>query len=61
MTDKLLYIEEVAEILRRSPSAIRYMVHAGTAPRSANIAGRRMFKESDVHAWIEQQYEKESA
>ena len=59
--DKLLYIEEVAELIRRSPDALRYMIHAGKAPKSAKIGGRRMFRESDVYAWIDEQFEKESA
>lgn len=60
-TDRLLFVEEVAEIIRRSPASLRFMIHAGTAPRSAKLAGRRMFRESDVMAWIEEQFEKESA
>lgn len=55
--DRLLYIEDLAELIRRSPSAVRFMVHKGTAPRSALIGGRRMFRESDVLAWIEAQFE----
>lgn len=54
--DRLLYTDELAEMIRRSPAAVRYMIHAGTAPRSAKIGGRRMFRESDVHAWIDQQF-----
>ena len=54
--DRLLFAEEVAEILRRSPAALRYMVHAGTAPPSAKIAGRRMWKESEVYRWLEDQF-----
>lgn len=61
MADKLLFADEVAEILRRSPSALRYMVHAGTAPPSAKIAGRRMWRESEVHAWLEAQFAKADA
>lgn len=56
--DRLLYVEEVAEMLRKTPSALRYMIHAGNAPPSARIAGRRMFKESQVNAWIEEQFAK---
>jgi predicted DNA-binding transcriptional regulator AlpA len=53
---KLLTIEEVAEMLRRSPAAVRYMRQAGTGPKSAKIAGRVMFRESDVTAYIEAQF-----
>ncbi|MDO5618763.1 helix-turn-helix transcriptional regulator [Kocuria sp.] len=55
--DRLLYIEDFAELIRRSPSAVRYMLHAGTAPRSALIGGRRMFRQSDVTTWLEAQFE----
>ncbi|MHC5558291.1 helix-turn-helix domain-containing protein [Kocuria sp. U4B] len=54
--DKLLTVDEVAEILRKTPGALRYQIHAGTAPRSARIMGRRMFRESDVRAYIEAQF-----
>ena len=59
--DRLLYIEEVAEMLRKSPASIRYMIHAGDAPPSAKLGGRRMFRESDVNAWINDQFAKEEA
>lgn len=54
--DRLIYTAELAELIRRSPAAVRFMIHKGTAPRSALIGGRRMFRESDVHAWIDQQF-----
>lgn len=49
----LLTLDETAERIRRSPAALRYMIHKGTAPKSALLAGRRFFKEDDVTAWIE--------
>ncbi|WP_454130153.1 helix-turn-helix transcriptional regulator [Microbacterium aurum] len=53
MADKLLLIKDVAERLGRSPAQVSWMIHRGTAPKSAMIAGRRMFRESDVEAFIE--------
>lgn len=53
MAGHLLYIEEVAEMIQCSPSAVRYMVPSRTAPRSAKLGGRHMFRESDVTAWID--------
>ena len=47
-------------MLRKSPSAMRYMIHAGDAPPSAKIGGRRMFRESAVLAWIEDQFKEAS-
>lgn len=54
---KLLFADEVAALLRRSPAAFRYMVHAGTAPRSAKISGRRVWAEHEVHAWIQEKFD----
>lgn len=56
MVDRLLNINEVAELLRKSPAALRYQVHKGTAPKSAKILGRRMFRASDVEAFIDAQF-----
>jgi len=53
---QLLTLDEVASLLRKSPGQLRYMVHCGTAPRSAKIGGRRMWRESDVFAWVESQF-----
>ncbi|WP_306875215.1 helix-turn-helix transcriptional regulator [Arthrobacter bambusae] len=53
----LLTLNEVADLLRKSPAQIRWMVHNGTAPRSAKIGGRRMWRETDVLAWVNVQFE----
>lgn len=61
MADKLLTVEEVAEMLRKTPSALRYQIHKGTAPRSAKIGGRRMFREADVIAYIDAAFAMDTA
>ncbi|WP_430751235.1 hypothetical protein [Paenarthrobacter ureafaciens] len=33
------------------------MIHQGTAPKSARIGGRRMFRESDVRDFINAAFE----
>ncbi|OLT09310.1 hypothetical protein BJF77_11015 [Kocuria sp. CNJ-770] len=53
MAERLLYVDEFAAMIRRTPDAVRYMIQIGTAPKSAKVGGRRMFRESDVNAWIE--------
>lgn len=53
MEDKLLFIPEVAERLRRSPDQIRWMINQGTAPKHGKIAGRIVFKSSEVEAFID--------
>lgn len=60
MKDKLLFISDVAERLGRSPAQLSWMVHKGTAPKSALIAGRRMFREADVEAFINAAFEEAS-
>jgi predicted DNA-binding transcriptional regulator AlpA len=50
---KLLTLEEVADMLRRTPAQVRYMRSVNTGPKSAKIAGRIMFRESDVTEYIE--------
>ena len=53
MADKIMFAPEVADRLGRSTAQLAWMVHQGTAPRSAKIAGRRCWRESDVEAFIE--------
>ncbi|CAH0197923.1 MULTISPECIES: hypothetical protein [unclassified Microbacterium] len=50
--DKIMFIGDVADRLRRTPAQLRWMVHMGTAPQSAIIAGRRCWRESDVEKYI---------
>jgi predicted DNA-binding transcriptional regulator AlpA len=50
---QLRVIDEVAFQLHKSPDQLRWMIHNGTAPRSAKIGGRRMFRQSDVDAFID--------
>lgn len=59
--DALLTVAEVAVQLNRSEAALRFQIHQGTAPRSAKIAGRRMFRQSDVDAFIADAFDGEAA
>jgi len=52
----LMTLEEVAELLRKSPAQIRWMRHNGSGPISAKVAGRVMFRRHDVVAWVEAQF-----
>lgn len=53
----LLTLAEVAERLRKSEAQLRWMIHSGTAPKSALIGGRRMFRESDIKDYINQAFD----
>lgn len=57
MAISLLTIREAAEMLRKSEAQLRWMIHTGTAPKSALIGGRRMFRLSDVEAFIEEAFD----
>jgi len=46
-------LDETAKALRKSPAQLRWMLHNGTAPKSAKIGGRRMFRQADVEQFIE--------
>jgi excisionase family DNA binding protein len=60
MVDKLMFVGEVAERLRCSEGALRWKMHAGTAPKHAKLGGRVVFRESDVESYIEAAFEEAS-
>lgn len=54
---RLIGVKQAAELLGRTEASLRWMVHNGTAPPSALIGGRRVWDESMVLAWIDEQFE----
>lgn len=52
----LLTVREAAEQLRKSEAQLRWMIHTSTAPKSALIGGRRMFRQSDIDIYIEEAF-----
>jgi excisionase family DNA binding protein len=57
----LLTLSETAERLRKTDPQLRWMIHQGTAPQSALIGGRRMFRAADVDAYIAAAFDGEAA
>lgn len=58
----LLRTAEVAEMLGLPEATLRYWRHLGTGPKSFTLGPRRVvYKESDVMAWVTEQYDKEHA
>lgn len=57
MASRLLTLPEAAERLRRTEAQLRWMRHIGTGPRSAKIAGRVMYREDLLEAWIDEQFQ----
>lgn len=58
---KLLTLEEVAEMVRKSPAQMRWLRHNSRGPRSAKIGGRVMYREQDVIDWIDAAFEAEAS
>ena len=58
---KLHTMDEVAEMLRKSPAQLRWMRHNGTGPKSAKLGGRVMYREQDVIDWINAAFDREAS
>lgn len=50
--DKILSVADAAPQVGTTPSGLRWMIHQGTAPKSAKIGGRRVFRQSDIDAYL---------
>lgn len=55
--DRLLTMREFADRAGAPEATARYWVHIGSAPKSAKIGRRRMFRESEVEAWLDAHFE----
>lgn len=60
-TVKLLTIDEVSELLRKSPAQLRWMRHQKSGPRSAKLGGRVMYREQDVIDWVNAAFDQGAA
>lgn len=60
MNDRVLTITEVAELTRLSEATLRGFGHCGKGPKSGKLGRRVMYRESDVLAWIDQQFTPEA-
>lgn len=56
----LLTMLEASEITRVPVATLRYYRYLGTGPKSGKVGGRVMYREADVLAWIEAQFEAEA-
>lgn len=53
----LLTIEEAAEALRTPVGTLRYWRHMNKGPKAARIGGRVMYRQADLEAWLEAQFD----
>jgi excisionase family DNA binding protein len=49
-----LVTEEVAQLLRTSPSTIRYWRHKGYGPKGVRLGRRVLYPLSEVQRWMEE-------
>jgi hypothetical protein len=54
--DRLLLPEEVADWVRRPKTTLAFWRTRGIGPKSARVGGRVLYKQSDVEAWIAEQF-----
>ena len=54
---KLLRVPDVAELTGIPEATLRFWRHAGTGPPSAKLGRRVVYRESDVLAWVDRQFE----
>ena len=57
MTSRLLGLRDVAELSGTSENTLRYWRQRKLGPPSAKLGRRSVYRESDVLAWIEAQFE----
>ncbi len=60
--DKLLTTTEAAALLHTPVATLRWWRHKRTGPKAFRLGARKvMYRRSDVKAWLEAQYAKETA
>jgi predicted DNA-binding transcriptional regulator AlpA len=55
--EKLLRLPEVAELTGLPVNTLRFWRHQGTGPKSVKLGRRVVYRERDVVAWIEEQFD----
>jgi predicted DNA-binding transcriptional regulator AlpA len=55
--EKLLRLPEVAELTGLPVNTLRFWRHQGTGPKSVKLGRRVVYRECDVAAWIEEQFD----
>jgi predicted DNA-binding transcriptional regulator AlpA len=62
MVDRILNTSEVSRITNVPIATLRWWRHQGMGPRSFRLGPRKvMYRESDVQAWLDQQYNADQA
>ncbi len=56
----LLRVPDVAELTGIPEATLRFWRHAGTGPPSAKLGRRVVYREADVLAWVDRQFENDN-
>lgn len=56
--DRLLSIEEAAELTRMPVATLRYYRSKKIGPKSARLGRRVVYREADLLAWVDEQFAK---
>jgi predicted DNA-binding transcriptional regulator AlpA len=54
---RILRIPEVSEVTGVPEATLRFWRHQGVGPRSAKLGRRVVYREADVLAWVDAQFE----
>ena len=57
---ELLTITEAAELLRAPVATLRYWRHCNTGPRSFRLGRRVLYRQDDLHLWIDAQHRQDA-
>ena len=57
--DRLLTIDEAAEMTRLSTATLRYLRHDGRGPKSGKLGRRIFYREQDLIAWVDAQFDQD--
>jgi predicted DNA-binding transcriptional regulator AlpA len=52
--ERLVTMEELGDLLGLAPGTIRWMQHEGKLPVSVKLGRRRVWREADVLAWLDE-------
>lgn len=58
--DRLLTLDEVAELTRLPVATLRYFRACKTGPPAAKLGRRLVYRESEVLAWVDDQFAADS-
>lgn len=56
---KLLTVDEVAEMLRKTPAQMYWLRHNSKGPKCGKLGGRLMYREQDVIDWVNAAFDSE--